>query len=235
MAMRVQQQLQQFEYGGNAMRAVQGEGGEPWFVAADVLAALTLDRKALERLDDDEKGVNSIHTPGGEQEVTVVNESGLYSLILGSRKPEAKAFKRWVTHEVLPAIRRSGSYGTHGATPAAEEKTKRAAIDGDWIDQSMRNAQALIEIAQDALGPDAHRHMPGMRGPDVAMGLAGLLLRRWRLLMDFDDIHAPKLQWISARALLVDPARSAWADDLIRTLDPEQVGRLLVAATRRIS
>lgn len=79
-------------------------------MAADVLSTISLDRKALERLDDDEKGVNSIHTPGGVQEMTTVNEPGLYALVLGSRKAEAKRFKRWVTHEVLPAIRKTGSY-----------------------------------------------------------------------------------------------------------------------------
>lgn len=84
--------------------------GDPWFVAADVLAALSLDRKALERLDADEKGVSSIHTLGGDQDMTIINESGLYSLILGSRKPEAKKFKKWVTSEVLPSIRKTGSY-----------------------------------------------------------------------------------------------------------------------------
>ena len=87
----------------------------PWFVAADLLRALDLDRKALERLDDEEKGVSSIHTPGGPQEVAIVNESGLYSLILGSRKPEAKRFKKWVTAEVLPAIRRTGRYESAAA------------------------------------------------------------------------------------------------------------------------
>ena len=97
--------------------------GEPWFVAADVCRALGLDStgKALTRLDDDEKGVNSIHTLGGSQMMTIINESGLYALVLGSRKPEAKAFKRWVTHEVLPAIRRTGRYeapGAEGITPA---------------------------------------------------------------------------------------------------------------------
>lgn len=84
--------------------------GEPWFVAADVLEVLTLDRKALERLDGDEKGVSSIHTPGGPQKMTVINESGLYALILTSRKPEAKKFKKWVTSEVLPALRKRGHY-----------------------------------------------------------------------------------------------------------------------------
>lgn len=96
-------------YQGNSIRTIEREG-ELWWVAADVLTVLDLDRKALERLDDDEKGVNSIHTLGGQQEMTVISEAGLYSLIMCSRKPEAKAFKRWVTHEVLPSIARTGSY-----------------------------------------------------------------------------------------------------------------------------
>lgn len=85
---------------------------EPWFVAADVCKALEIDRTQSRRLDDDEKGVYSIQTPGGEQEVSVVNEPGLYTLVLGSRKPEAKEFKRWITHEVIPAIRKYGMYAT---------------------------------------------------------------------------------------------------------------------------
>ena len=85
---------------------------EPWFVAADVCRALEIgnSRMATERLDDDEKGVSLIDTPGGQQELTIINEPGLYSLVLGSRKPEAKAFKRWITHEVIPALRKTGTY-----------------------------------------------------------------------------------------------------------------------------
>ena len=86
--------------------------GEPWFVAADVCRALEIDRTQIRRLDEDEKGVYSMQTPGGAQKVTIVNEPGLYSLVLGSRKPEAKAFKRWITHEVIPAIRKTGQYST---------------------------------------------------------------------------------------------------------------------------
>lgn len=67
-------------------------------------------RDAVASLDDDEKGVGIIDTPGGKQEMSIVSEPGLYSLILRSRKPEAKAFKRWVTHDILPSIRRSGGY-----------------------------------------------------------------------------------------------------------------------------
>lgn len=115
------QQLVPFDFEGRPIRVVTDSQGEPWFVAADVLATIGLDRKALERLYEDEKGVSSIHTPGGGQEMTTVNEPGLYTLVLGSRKAEAKRFKRWVTHEVLPSIRKTGSYavpGTLASLPA---------------------------------------------------------------------------------------------------------------------
>lgn len=88
--------------------------GEPWFVAADVCRALEIGNPsmAVERLDDDEKGISTIDTLGGKQRMTIINEPGLYSLVLSSRKPEAKAFKRWITHEVIPAIRKYGGYMT---------------------------------------------------------------------------------------------------------------------------
>lgn len=91
------------------------QGGEPWFVAADVCRALELDQvsNAVRKLDDDEKTLISIKgiTNGvGNPNVTAVSEPGLYSLVLGSRKPEAKAFKRWITHEVIPTIRKTGGY-----------------------------------------------------------------------------------------------------------------------------
>ena len=88
------------------------QDGEPWFVAKDVCNCLELSnsRKALSRLDDDEKGVTLSDTLGGKQEMATVNEYGLYSLVLSSRKPEAKEFKRWITHEVIPSIRKYGSF-----------------------------------------------------------------------------------------------------------------------------
>ena len=96
------------------------QDGEPWFVAADVCRALEIsnNRDALSRLDADEKGVASTDTPGGRQEMAIVSEAGLYSLVLGSRKPEAKQFKRWITHEVIPSIRQHGVY----ATPQTAER-----------------------------------------------------------------------------------------------------------------
>ncbi|MEA1762271.1 MULTISPECIES: BRO-N domain-containing protein [Pseudomonas syringae group] len=85
---------------------------QPWFVANDVSAALLYsEASAMTRhLDDDEKGLSIVQTLGGDQEMLVINESGLYSAILRSRKAEAKRFKKWVTAEVLPAIRKTGRY-----------------------------------------------------------------------------------------------------------------------------
>ena len=90
--------------------------GACWFVAADVCSCLLIknSRQATYRLDDDEKGAVLISTPGGNQTVTAVNEEGLYALVLSSRKREAKEFKRWVTHEVIPTIRKTGSYSLAG-------------------------------------------------------------------------------------------------------------------------
>ena len=96
----------------NAPVRVQVINGEPWFVAKDVCDALTLEnsRKATASLDDDEKRVSPIVTPSGTQQMTIVNESGLYNLIFQSRKAEARAFRKWVTGEVLPTLRKTGRY-----------------------------------------------------------------------------------------------------------------------------
>lgn len=100
-----------FDFNGSEVRVVTRDNA-PWFVLADVCRVLEIgnSRDAASRLDDDEKGVAITDTPGGAQGMAVINESGLYSLTLTSRKPAAKAFKKWVTAEVLPAIRRDGGY-----------------------------------------------------------------------------------------------------------------------------
>lgn len=100
-----------FDYNGQQIRVVV-IGGEPWFVAKDACEILDLGNihMAIERLDDDEKGVSSIDTLGGPQQMAIISEPGLYSLTLGSKKPEAKPFKRFVTHKVLPSIRKTGSF-----------------------------------------------------------------------------------------------------------------------------
>ena len=110
--------------------------GNPWFVASDVCRALDIrnNRDAIARLEDDEKGVGLTDTLGGKQKVTVVNEPGLYSLIMSSRKPEARAFKHWITHEVIPSIRKHGVYMTDSL-----------------MDQVMQNPQVIYQMAESLL------------------------------------------------------------------------------------
>lgn len=102
-------EIQKFDFKGASLRTLTDEAGEPWFVAKDVCDILGHSNvsMALDRLDDDERSKFNL---GRQGETNIVNEAGLYVLVLGSRKPEAHEFKRWVTHEVLPQIRRTGGY-----------------------------------------------------------------------------------------------------------------------------
>ena len=103
---------------------VQQVAGQPWFVAKDVCQALGMKQNttnALKALDDDEKGVVTIDTPGGGQVMSCINESGLYHLIFNSRKAQAMKFRKWVTAEVLPAIRKEGKYEAEAVKAAEPE------------------------------------------------------------------------------------------------------------------
>ena len=120
---------------------------EPYFVAKDVCEALGIEkhRDAISRLDDDERGSVLVDTLGGRQEMASINESGLYSLILTSRKPEAKAFKKWVTSEVLPSIRKTGSYSIQSQFQIPQtysEALMLAAKQAEQIEQQT----ALLEL-----------------------------------------------------------------------------------------
>lgn len=136
------------------VRAVRGEDGEPMFVAKDVCSALEVknSRDALARLDDDEKGVVLIDTPGGEQQMQAVNEAGLYVLVLSSRKPEARAFKRWVTHEVLPALRRDGGYMVARDETPEQTMARAVLLAQQTID---RQKSRIAELEPKALFADA--------------------------------------------------------------------------------
>lgn len=111
-------EIQSYNFNGAALRTLTDENGEPWFVAKDVCDILEISNPsdALKRLDDDERSRFNL---GRQGETNIVNEAGLYVLVLGSRKPEAHEFQRWVTHEVLPSIRKHGGYmaGQERMTP----------------------------------------------------------------------------------------------------------------------
>ena len=119
--------------------------GEPCFIANDLCAVLDIRnaRDAVATLDDDEKGVVTTDTLGGNQQMTCVTEAGMYSLVLRSRKPEAKAFKRWLTHEVLPSIRKTGSYQR---SPMTED---------DIVAQALQITSARIKALESKVQQDA--------------------------------------------------------------------------------
>lgn len=125
MSNEIVKQFDNAEFG--ALRVVKDESGEPWFVAKDVCDALGLSNVsvALQRLDDDERSKFNL---GRQGETNIITEAGLYSLIMASKKSEAKAFKRWVTHEVLPAIRKDGGYMVAKADETPEQTMARAVL-----------------------------------------------------------------------------------------------------------
>lgn len=117
--------LQNFGFQGQLVRVIM-RAGDPWFVAADVCAVLDIKnaRDAIADFDEDEKGVATSYTLGGDQAVLVVSEAGLYRLIFQSRKPVAKTFQRWVLHEVLPSIRKTGKYALDEPAPSPQRMTE---------------------------------------------------------------------------------------------------------------
>ena len=144
-----------FSFGNQEIRTVTDEHGEIWFVANDVCAALELvnPRDALvKHVDADDVARRDTPTPGGLQAINHVNESGLYALIFGSRKEAAKQFKRWVTSEVLPAIRKDGQYVAKA--PAPQRATATFPFKTQWydcpprpIEEDIRNIEMLAQFA----------------------------------------------------------------------------------------
>ncbi|MGE7613482.1 phage antirepressor KilAC domain-containing protein [Paenibacillus sp. NPDC101420] len=155
-------QLQVFNFSGKEVRVIMHDG-QPWWVAKDVCTAIDVDQTQTRRLDEDEKGLRSIQTLGGDQVMLTVNEPGLYSLILGSRKPEAKPFKRWITHDVLPAIRRTGMYAAdellenpdlliQAATKLKEERVARRALEAKVEEDRPKVVFAeALEVSNDSV------------------------------------------------------------------------------------
>lgn len=135
-------ELQVFENPEFGEIRVVERDGEPWFVAADVCRALDIANTtiALERLDEDERSKFNL---GRQGDTWCVNEPGLYSLVLGSRKPEAKTFKRWITHEVIPSIRKHGAYMT-------PETIEQAILSPDFIIRLAQKLKDEMELRKQA-------------------------------------------------------------------------------------
>jgi len=146
-----------FQFDDHPVRVVT-RNGEPWFVAADVCAALTIGNPtdALKRLDSDEQALDSIEgLTRGNDNVNLVSESGMFSLTLGSRKPEARRFKKWVTSEVLPSIRKTGFYGTL-SNPIMNMIVQQA-IQYDKLEQQQKELASQLQTATSLISATSAR------------------------------------------------------------------------------
>lgn len=141
-----------FAFGGHIVRTLLIDA-DPWFVLADVCRALDIAnaRNVAARLADDEKGVRLMDTPGGKQNVGIINESGLYDVIIRSDKPDARRFRRWITADVLPAIRKTGSYSRYPAHATQLPSKKELA---QWVVDAEERAEAAETRAAE-LAPSA--------------------------------------------------------------------------------
>lgn len=121
--------------------------GELWFAGLDVCRVLGIKdhKQALERLDEDERGRYTIPTPGGDQDMIVVSEAGVYRLVFTSRKPVAERFKRWLAHEVIPAIRRTGHYGQPATGEVMADAPERRPFP-DWPMEELRTKRGCVDM-----------------------------------------------------------------------------------------
>jgi anti-repressor protein len=182
--------------------------GEPWFVAADVAGILDLGNvhSSVALLDDDEKGLHTMETLRGPQSLVVVSEPGLYSLILRSRKAEAKAFKRWVTHEVLPSIRHTGSYSAGAIT--RRELAELVIAEADRADAAevraaeLASAAAAWGVLAEATGDYSLRDAAHIlnRDPAISTGQNGLM----RFLRDEGLVDRKSIPYARYSAYLVE-------------------------------
>lgn len=145
------------------VRARLDEQSNPWFVAKDVCAVLDIQdhHQAIEQLDDDERGRCTVPTPGGMQELKVISEPGLYALIFRSRKPEAKAFSKWVRSEVLPNLRKTGGYGVPAqAVPGVSQEELEKLIADKVVDAVFRYRHVLADSVEGVKALEATRPVP---------------------------------------------------------------------------
>jgi prophage antirepressor-like protein len=247
--MSIQHALKVFEYEDKRPFRIIDRNGEPWFVLGDVCRELEIanPRDAASRLDDDEKdGVGITDAIGRSQRQTIINESGLYSLILRSTKPEAKRFKKWVTSEVLPSIRKTGGYGSN--TPAFIRRYNQ-----NWDRVSANYFSVINELAVRLWGRFEHLgHIMADTAkdgrelrPDISVGRG---FSDWLKAKhpDVADTYAMYLHWTAAKeiearqypmtmmALFHDYLDNVWipnnAEDYFNRRDPAalpHIGHLL--------
>lgn len=225
-----------FLFEESAVRVIDGEDGL-WFVLADVCAVLEISNvgNAAARLDDDEKG--SIRNPdvtsvGGNPNVTIINESGLYSLILTSRKPSAKRFKKWVTSEVLPSIRKTGQYQAAPQFAIPQTMTEALRLAADSIERAEAAEAAVNRLAS---CPDMMGIQEAAKALKISPKAFGKLLREWGWVYDRRGTKRSKLlayQGIIDKGWMIHDAVEL--DDGSIKYQPKITGEGLVQAAKRL-
>ncbi|WP_280448395.1 phage antirepressor KilAC domain-containing protein [Nocardia brasiliensis] len=186
-------ELVPFTYEGATVRTVMIDG-EPWFVLADLCAVLDVrnGRDVAARLADDQKGVGQIDTPGGRQQMTIVNESGMYEVVIRSDKPGAVTFRRWITAEVLPAIRKTGGYSSQPALSPAEQMARGLMAAQELLaakDERIAELEPKAEVADKLLDADGDL---SVRDAAQSLTRAGVKTGQQRLF-----IELARRRWIS--------------------------------------
>lgn len=179
-------ELLTFAYDSSAVRVIERDGA-PWWIAADVAAILGYDHtpSMVRNLDEDEAAVHILHSSGQRREMSIISESGLFAAILKSRKAEARAFRRWVTGEVLPALRRNGHYALFPADPAPP-----IALDLDPARLAV--GVSVVREARRLFGPRAARSLwPQLGLPPCTIDAVDEVAS--------DPIAAPLAHWLADR------------------------------------
>ena len=211
--------------------------GEPWMVGKDVAAALGYSnpRDALSKhVDDEDKGVAKCDTPGGIQDFTVINESGLYSLVLSSKLPGAKTFRRWVTSEVLPSIRKTGGYSLPKDYPSAlraladtEEKRMALAAENEEQRQIIADFQPIKQYVDKILSSSGT-----MATTQIAADYDMSARRLNKILHEEGVQHNVNGQWILYRKHMGKGYTSSKTVDIVRS-NGEQDTRLNTVWTQK--
>lgn len=206
--------LELFNFRTQQVRTVLIEN-DPWFVGKDIATILGYAKTAdavRKHIDKEDKGVFILETPGGKQPVTIINESGLYSLILSSKMPDAKVFKRWVTSEVLPAIRKHGAYMTdEKAFDVVHNKTGLADLLQQAADQLKQKDIEIAEMKPKALFADS----VATSHTTILIGELAKILRGNGI-----DIGANRLfAWMREHGYLINRKGSDWNMPTQKSMD----------------
>ena len=213
-------QVQYFNFNQNAIQVIN-KNGEAWFIASEVAAMLGYrDSYNMTRiLDNDEKGTHNVSTLGGNQDVSVINESGFYHAAFKSRKPEVKPFRKWVTSEVLPAIRKTGGYQITPKTSTDDRTGLRQAV-AALVGRKGIDYSSAYSMVHQRFNVEAIEDIPAEQLPQAVAYVHALTLHTGLVgeVLDREPLPAPQplLNGLDIERLAVTVYYGAWALEMLK-------------------